>query len=198
MKAALAMALAGGASFLGATVAAQQESTPGLPATIAVGAADTLRDVAVARYDSQASTIYYNPTLMRRVGPELAAFFSAHEYGHLYHHHTRANAMVADIAQRDSLLQQRELEADCDAAEQLARANRGAVDAAVHFFSRMGSFRFDLEPPTGAQRAANLLACIPTGQPALGAAPPHVAADSALYLALVSSASDSATKAARQ
>ena len=122
---------------------------------------DTLRDVAVAIYDSRHPVIYYNPTMFRRLGPQLSAFFLAHERGHIRFRHTRANALLAGISSRDSLLQSRELEADCYATETLATTNRPAVDAATRFFSRMGGFRFDHEHPSGARRAAEILSCLP-------------------------------------
>ena len=36
-----------------------------------------------------------------------------------------------------------------------------AVDAAIRFFTRMGPFRFDAWHPSGAQRAAKILSCLP-------------------------------------
>jgi hypothetical protein len=56
------------------------------------------------------------------------------------------------------------LEADCFAAASLARTNAAAVSAAVRYFSRLGPFRYDTDHPTGAQRAAKILACLPSPQ----------------------------------
>jgi Zn-dependent peptidase ImmA (M78 family) len=50
-------------------------------------ATDTLHDVAVATYERGRPVIYYNPILIQRVGPELADFFLAHEYGHIAYGH---------------------------------------------------------------------------------------------------------------
>ncbi len=137
----------------------------GVPATVIEIATDSLRDVAVAVYSPRHPIIYYNPTLMQKLGPLLSAFFMAHEYGHIVHHDTRANALSAGRSARDSLLQLRELEADCYAAMTLAASSRPAVDAAIRFFSRMGPFRYDAEHPTGAQRASRILSCLPAPTP---------------------------------
>ena len=156
----IALAVVGAASLLGAGLRAQEQPAGSAPAVREI-ATDSLRDVAVAIYDARGSVIYYNPILMQKLGPLLSAFFMAHERGHLHYHHTRANALSAGRASRDSVLQLRELEADCYAALQLARENRTAAEAAARFFSRMGPFRFDAEHPTGAQRAAKILSCLP-------------------------------------
>jgi hypothetical protein len=128
---------------------------------VRVVVADSLRDIAVAVWDARHPTIYLNPTRMQRVGPLLAQFFVAHEYGHLYHHDTRSYALSADPETRDRLIQSRELQADCFAATTLGPSDRAAVEAAVQFFARLGPRRFDREHPSGAQRAAQLLACLP-------------------------------------
>ncbi len=139
------------------------EPNTGLPGMVLEVACDSLQDVAVAVYSPWRGIIYYNPALQRRLGPDLTAFFRAHEFGHLYFHHTRANAMAGTGASSaDRLLQGRELEADCYATRRLAASHRAAVDAALRFFSRMGGFRFDTQHPTGAERAVRILACLPT------------------------------------
>lgn len=120
-----------------------------------------LRDVAVAVYDSAHPVIYYNPRLMERFGPEMKAFFLAHERAHIELRHTRSSALRAEPGQRDSLLQAKELEADCVAAQRLGREHAGASMAAVHFFARLGDMHFDNEHPPGAARAARILACMP-------------------------------------
>ena len=48
---------------------------------------DTLRDVALVTSVHGRPTIYYNPALLDRLGPELSAFFLAHEYGHIHYGH---------------------------------------------------------------------------------------------------------------
>ena len=121
----------------------------------------SLRDVAVAVYDSANPVIYYNPDLMRHFGPELAAFFMAHEHAHIALRHTRAGALRADPSERNHLMQQKELEADCLAARTLGHDARDASLAAVRFFARMGSRRYDMEHPTGTERAGNILRCMP-------------------------------------
>jgi hypothetical protein len=123
-------------------------------------ASDTLHDVAVATYERGLPVIYYNPTLMQRVGPELADFFLAHEYGHIAYGHA-GGALAEPRDDLSSLRQKQELEADCYATQLLAAENRSAVDAARQFFSRMGPFRFDNLHPSGSQRAAKILACLP-------------------------------------
>ncbi len=123
-------------------------------------ASDTLRDVAVATTEHGRPTIYYNPLLLQQIGPELTEFFLAHEYGHLFHGHP-GGALAGGDAGIASVRQRQELEADCYAAARLGLANPEAVRAAARFFSRMGPFRFDTLHPSGAQRAANILACLP-------------------------------------
>lgn len=123
---------------------------------------DTLRDLAIATYENGRGVIYYNPILMQRVGPRLAAFFMAHEYGHIAHGHAGAALTLGGTAVSTRRVQQ-ELEADCYATISLAKQNREAVDAALRFVTRMGPFRFDNFHPTGAQRAAKILSCLPDG-----------------------------------
>jgi len=123
-------------------------------------ATDTLHDVALATYEHGRPVIYLNPTLMQRVGPELADFFLAHEYGHIAYGHA-GGALAEPWDELSTIRQRQELEADCYATEILAPDNRPAVDAAIQFFSRMGQFRFDNLHPSGSQRAAKILACLP-------------------------------------
>ena len=122
----------------------------------------TLRDVAVAVYDPEHSVIYYNPVLLRRLGPELTMFFLAHERAHIALRHTRAGALGTGIDQRNRALQQKELAADCLATRTLGAERQAVSEAAARFFSRMGTRQFDNEHPTGATRAANILSCLPT------------------------------------
>ena len=123
-------------------------------------ASDTIRDVALVTVERGRPTIYYNPVLLDRVGPELAAFFITHEYGHIHHGHS-GGALVHD-GEITTLRQRQELDADCYAAAHLAESNPGSVDAALEFFVRMGPNRFDNYHPTGSQRAARILSCLPT------------------------------------
>jgi hypothetical protein len=132
----------------------------GLPNLVLELASDSLRDVAVAVYAPYRGLIYYNPSRERELGPDLAAFFRAHEFGHLYYHHTRAGAMAgASSSEVSALLQARELEADCYATVTLARSRRAAVDAAYRFFLLMGPVRLDSEHPDGTARAENIRNC---------------------------------------
>lgn len=122
----------------------------------------SLRDVAVAVYDPVRPVIYYNPVLLGRLGPELTTFFIAHEQAHIALRHTRAGALGTGIDQRNRALQQKELAADCLATRTLGAERRAVSQAAVRFFSRMGTTQYDNEHPTGATRAANILSCLPT------------------------------------
>jgi Zn-dependent protease with chaperone function len=148
------------------SVDSHADRAPGLPVTVI--ATDTLRDVAVAVYDVRRPRIYINPMKLQQFGPELTDFFMAHEFGHIRFHHTRANALNADRASRDAMIQLRELEADCYAAATLGLTDPRAVMAAVRFFSQMGPYRFDREHPSGSQRAARILACLPAPLPPAG------------------------------
>jgi hypothetical protein len=127
-------------------------------------ASDTLHDVAVATYERGRPVIYYNPVLLERVGPQLADFFLAHEFGHIFYGHA-GNALADQRSDLGALRQRQELEADCYATATLAEQNRPAVEAALEFFNRMGPFRFDNLHPTGAQRAAKILSCLPAAKP---------------------------------
>jgi hypothetical protein len=120
---------------------------------------DTLRDVALVAYERGRPVIYYNPILLQRVGPRLSAFFIAHEYGHIHGGHT-GGALLHD-GELSALRQRQELDADCYAAAVLAEYDRDAVDAALRFFTRLGPLRHDNYHPTGSQRAARILSCLP-------------------------------------
>jgi hypothetical protein len=125
---------------------------------------DTLRDVAVTVFERGQPIIYYNPILMETVGPALADFFLAHEYGHVRYGHSGA-ALTQTGADLGLLRQRQELEADCYATAVLSERDPEAVQAAVGFFRKMGPFRFDNLHPSGAQRAAKILACMPADGP---------------------------------
>jgi hypothetical protein len=122
---------------------------------------DSIGDLAVAAVDLPQPTIYYNPGMVRRYGPLLTRFFIAHEYGHIARKHTRL--ALADLPEptRDSILRAQELEADCYAAGLEGEQARLATEATIRFFTRLGPFRFDSEHPTGSQRAARILTCLP-------------------------------------
>lgn len=122
---------------------------------------DTIRDVALVTLVQGRPTIYYNPVLLQRVGPELSSFFLTHEYGHIHYGHS-GGALVHD-GEIGEIRVRQELEADCYAATHLAESEPEAVDAALEFFLRMGPHRFDTFHPTGSQRAARILSCMPKG-----------------------------------
>jgi hypothetical protein len=130
-------------------------------------ATDTLRDVAITRIDGGQATIYYNPVLIERLGPQLGDFVLAHEEGHVHFGHA-GGAMLTSQPDFAQLRQQQELEADCWAAGELGSASPDAVRAAIRFFTELGPVRFDRVHPTGEQRAARILACLPD-EPALPA-----------------------------
>jgi hypothetical protein len=123
-------------------------------------ATDTLRDVAVAAFVRGRPTIYYNPALLQGFGPRMAEFFFAHEYGHLRYGHA-GGALAHEEGEVSLLRQRQELDADCYAAQVLAEHDREAVETALRFFRRMGPYRYDAYHPTGSQRAAKILSCLP-------------------------------------
>ena len=126
-------------------------------------ASDTLHDVALATFEQGRPVIYYNPILLQQFGPQLTSFFFAHEYGHIRYGHTGA-ALTAGEGDLSAQRQRQELEADCYAARTLAESEPETIVAAVRFFTRMGPFRFDAWHPSGSQRAAKILACLPQGE----------------------------------
>jgi hypothetical protein len=122
---------------------------------------DTLQDVAMTVIGKTGRpTIYYNPVRMQQVGPKLAAFVMAHEYGHVRYLHT--SGFSGPPGSADPIRQQQELEADCYAARILGKTNPDAIESAIKFFNTMGPFRYDRLHPAGAQRAAKLQACLPS------------------------------------
>jgi len=126
-------------------------------------ATDTLRDVALAVFEHGRPVIYYNPGLLQQFGPNLTTFFFAHEYGHVRFGHTGA-ALVTGESDPSAIRQRQELEADCYAARTLSESEPETVGAALRFFTRMGPFRFDAWHPSGSQRAAKILACLPQAE----------------------------------
>jgi hypothetical protein len=157
----LHLAITSAAALLSVAGTRRPEPAAPVPPVIREIADVSLRDVAVAVYDSAHPVIFYNPTLMRRLGPELEQFFLAHERAHIELRHTRGSALRSPPGQRDSLLQTKELEADCLAARRLGIEHRAASLAAVDFFTRLGARHNDDEHPPGAIRAARILSCMP-------------------------------------
>lgn len=124
----------------------------GLPGLIIEIAVDSLEDVATAHYAPARGIIYYSPARYRELGPELSAFFRAHEFGHLYYHHTRAG-------QDAKALRQLELAADCYAARMLAPTRPVAIASAITYFTRQGATALDAGHPAGIRRAARVREC---------------------------------------
>lgn len=152
------VAVSGAVLLLGAR---ESEVPAAMTTEIREVADSNLRDVAVAVYDPAHSVIYYNPLILDRLGPDLAAFFMAHERAHIALQHSRSAALGLDPSSRDLVLQEKELDADCLAARELGAIGRPAALAAVRFFSRMGGNRFDSEHPLGSDRAARIVSCMP-------------------------------------
>jgi hypothetical protein len=80
-------------------------------------------------------------------------------YGHT------GSALTSTESDLSTIRVRQELEADCYAARTLAGIEPAAVEAAIRFFNRLGPFRFDAWHPSGAQRAAKILACLPDDAP---------------------------------
>lgn len=140
--------------FAAPAAAQVTESTP-------VVASDSLRDVALTRLEHGRPVIYYNPVLLNRLGPQLTRFFLMHERGHVAAGHT-GSALAGPTWGGTSARLRQELDADCWAAERLlANGDTEAVEAAIEFFLQLGRRRHDMLHPTGSQRAAKLLGCLP-------------------------------------
>lgn len=92
----------------------------------------TMLDVAMASADSHGFVVYYNPLTVQRVGPLMAAFFMAHEYGHIYLGHLERMTSVQDPLTRLQMNRRVEIEADEYATRVLARSNPAAIDSVVH------------------------------------------------------------------
>jgi hypothetical protein len=123
-------------------------------------ATPSLHDVAMTRVVDGHPVIYYNPALMTEIGPMLSRFFVMHERGHIAGGHS-GSALADPTFTGNALRLHQELEADCYATQRLAAHDRAAVEAALDFFLRMGKRSFDALHPTGSQRAAKILACLP-------------------------------------
>jgi hypothetical protein len=124
-------------------------------------ASEKIDDIAIAVVDLPDSVIYYKPSMFARYGKSLSRFLLAHEYGHFARGHSRLKLTELQPYARDSVLRVQELEADCYAASLEGDEARDASEAALRFFARLGPFTFDAEHPTGSQRVAQILACLP-------------------------------------
>ena len=89
-----------------------------------------MRGIASVGYRGNQLTIEYNPRTCARMGPDLCAFFRAHEYGHIALRHL----------ERGTPVRQAEYEADQWAARHVTQASR---QAAIRYFNagRGGSLR---------------------------------------------------------
>lgn len=81
-----------------------------------------MRGIASVGYRGNQLTIEYNPRTCARLGPELCAFFRAHEYGHIALRHL----------ERGTPVRQAEYEADQWAARHTSAASR---QAAMRYFN---------------------------------------------------------------
>ena len=116
-----------------------------------------LHDVAIATFDRYGPVIYYNPTALKKLGPDIAEFVRAHEYAHLaMKHMQREEESTLDISKTE-LRRSFELEADCYAAKTASR--EAALAAAENFAKVVGAKRADDVHPTGKQRAVMIRQC---------------------------------------
>jgi hypothetical protein len=138
-------------------VVAQQPVGPPVLVDVPILPSDTLGDVAVTVLERGRPVIYFNPVLMGRVGPRLARFFLAHEFGHIAHGDV-GGALGSGDATFSTARRTQELEADCYAAERLA-ADPEDIAAVLHFFRLTADFRFDDLHPNGAERAGRISVC---------------------------------------
>lgn len=123
-----------------------------------------LQDISAAQYDAEGPVIRFNPNLAGRAGPNITAFFRAHEYAHLYMRHIERTMTLPDPISQAALRRALEKEADCVAARRLAESSPAAVSEAIRFFKTQGSSRADAAHPTGEERANNILECIGENQ----------------------------------
>jgi hypothetical protein len=97
-----------------------------------------INDIAIATADPYGYVIYYNPAVVQQVGPLVATFARAHEYGHIYLGHVARHMQAQDPYTRLMLDQQAEIEADLYAARQLAD-QPAVIQATVAFFTHSGN-----------------------------------------------------------
>jgi len=116
-----------------------------------------LKDASIATYDQFGPVIYYNPQILRTLGPQISEFVRAHEHAHhfLQHmHREKLSTRTTDVAKLRRIF---ELEADCYAAKKVAR--HIALAAANNFSDTQGLRRPDKNHPTGNERAAVIRQC---------------------------------------
>lgn len=122
--------------------------------------AQQLNDVAMASMDNHGELIYFNPMVVQMSGPFLAAFFHAHEYGHICLNHVQA--IAADPWIQSWVSPQLELAADCYATRFLRAINPQAVQAAYQYFLTQGPVPQRPTHPAGTVRAQNIVHCYNT------------------------------------
>jgi len=103
--------------------------------------------------------IVYNPIVVDRAGPVLAAFFYAHEYCHVQLDHIRQEMFGTNMFNRSWVSQRLELQADtCATRDLMRRGNRNAVRAAADYFFGQGPYQTVPTHPPGQVRANNIVA----------------------------------------
>jgi hypothetical protein len=120
----------------------------------------TLPDIAMASYDQYGPVIYYNPQAVEQAGPLVAAFFWAHEYGHINLDHMRREMFVANPYNHTWVRRSHEVEADCYAARYWAERDPRVIEAALWFFQNAIGSAQDRDHPTGYERAQYIRQCL--------------------------------------
>ena len=119
-----------------------------------------LPDIAITSMAASGQiVIYYNPLLVQQSGPALAAFFYAHEYGHVELRHLQRKYFETDPYNRNWMNIVLEEEADCWAARKMARENPAAVQAAIRWLDAQTGGPSRPDYPTWMQRAATVRRC---------------------------------------
>lgn len=119
-------------------------------------AVPSLNDIAMASYDQYGPVIYYNPQIVKQVGPYLEEYFKAHEYAHHIYNHIKREYFEANRYNRTWVRVKYELEADCYAAKNVSERAR---KAALLFFKNQGNHKGSQLHPTGFQRRNRILNC---------------------------------------
>lgn len=102
--------------------------------------------------------IYYNPLTCQHVGPNLSAFFRAHEYGHIELHHLQKKTFQKNPFTRHWMTRRYELEADSFATKLLlSHGNIQGVKAAINWFYGRGPIQYVPTHPPGTARANNII-----------------------------------------
>jgi len=115
----------------------------------------SLRDAAVATHDRRGPVIYYNPYILRKLGPGVSNFVRAHEYGHHALNHFQREKGLRGKYSSAQIHHNFEKEADCFAAKKVKRSDNLA--AIRYFASRGGSS--NSKHPSGYDRANVIREC---------------------------------------